>query len=73
MDFIQANPSKLFSDISTENTTAVQNIDYDTDHANSALLSALNDGYNAADQVIGVNLRYFLIEMVASPATSSSS
>ena len=73
IDYIQSNPTKLFSDISAGNTTAVQNIDYDTDHANSALLSALNDGYNAADQVIGVNLRYFLIEMVASPATSSSS
>lgn len=73
VEYIQDNPSKLFSDISAGNTTAVQNIDYDTDHANSALLSALNDGYNAADQVIGVNLRYFLIEMVASPATSSSS
>ncbi|MBR1663321.1 MAG: hypothetical protein IJ696_03230, partial [Ruminococcus sp.] len=41
VDFIQANPSKLFSDITTENTTAVQNIDYDADHANSTLLSAL--------------------------------
>ncbi len=73
VDFIQANPSKLFSDITTENTTAVQNIDYDADHANSTLLSALNDGYNTADQVIGVNLRYFLIEMIASPAASTNS
>ncbi len=73
IDYIQSNPTKLFSDISAGNTTAVQNIDYDTDHANSALLSALNDEYNAADQVIGVNLRYFLIEMVASPATGLDS
>lgn len=72
-DYIRGNPSKLFSDISAENTAAVQGIAYDTDHADSALLSALNDGYNTADQVIGINLRYFLIEMVASPAAGSGS
>lgn len=71
VDFIQKNPSKLFSGISAANTTAVQSIDYDADHSKSALLSALNDGYNTADQIIGVNLRYFLIEMTASPATGT--
>lgn len=71
VDFIQKNPSKLFSGISAANTTAVQSIDYASDHAKSSFLSALNDGYNAADQIIGVNLRYFLIEMTASPATGT--
>lgn len=73
IDFIQHNPAKLFSDISAENTAAVQSINYAADHAKSALLSALNDGYNAADQAIGVNLRYFLIEMAASPAENDQS
>ena len=73
VEYIQDNPSKLFADISSENTLAVQSIDYINDHTNSTLLSALNDGYNSADQIIGVNLRYFLIEMVASPAASNNS
>ena len=71
VEYIQDNPSKLFADISVSNTTAVQSIDYASDHAKSSFLSALNDGYNAADQIIGVNLRYFLIEMTASPATGT--
>ena len=73
INFIRNDPEKFFSGISSENTLAVQSLNYTADHNNSALLSDLNDGYNTADQIIGVNLRYFLIEMAASSAVSVNS
>ena len=71
-DFIQDNHTKLFSGLDAETIALVEAIDYTAHHSNTGLLSKLNDGYNTADQIIGVNLQYFLIEMIASPATGNS-
>lgn len=70
--YIQTNSSNIFSGLSSADSTAVGSISYSSDHNNSSLLSALNDGYNAADQMIGVNLHYFLIEMNATAGTNNA-
>ena len=66
IEYIRENYEKLFLDIEEETIVSVESIDYDSDHTDTALLNNLNDGYNAADQIIGMNLNYFLIEMTAS-------
>lgn len=70
--YIRQNSSNIFSGLSVANMTSVTNISYSSDHANSTLLNELNEGYNTADQIIGVNLKYFMLEMSASQAIRSS-
>ena len=69
--YIKANYSKIFSGLSSEDQTSISSITYDN-LKNSALLGALCDAYNAADQIIGVNLDYFMLELTADVGTSSN-
>ena len=64
--FIRSDPGRLFTGLDAQTATQVRSIDYATHHNSGEFLSKLNDGYNSGDQVIGVNLNYFLIEMAAS-------
>lgn len=68
-EYINDNYSKIFAGLSSENQTAASTLTYQTAKTNSELMNALNDGYNSADQIIGVNLNYFLLELSASPAS----
>ena len=69
--YIKANYSKIFSGLSSEDQTSISSITYDN-LKNSALLGVLCDAYNAADQIIGVNLDYFMLELTADVGTSSN-
>ena len=63
--YVKNNSNSLFSGLSTENQTLVSGLTYENAEANTSLMSALNEGYNAADQKIGINLNYFLLELTA--------
>lgn len=67
--YINDNYSKIFAGLSSENQAAASTLTYQTAKTNSELMNALNDGYNSADQIIGVNLNYFLLELSASPVS----
>ncbi|MBO5576702.1 MAG: hypothetical protein J5956_10470 [Ruminococcus sp.] len=69
--YIKANYPKIFSGLSSEDQASIASITYNN-LKNSALLSTLCDTYNAADQIIGVNLDYFMLELTADVGTSSN-
>ena len=69
LNYIHTNTDNIFSGLSAANATAATTV---TRTSEASLLTALNDGYNTADQVIGVNLDYFLIELAATPGTASA-
>ena len=69
LNYIHTNTDKIFSGLSAANATAATTV---TRTSEASLLTALNDGYNTADQVIGVNLDYFLLELAATPGTASA-
>ena len=58
IDYIKDNAANIFS-----GNVDVSTLDYISYKADSSLKTSMNDQYNGADQVIGVNLQYILIEM----------
>ena len=63
--YIKNNYTNIFDELTTANTAAISSIDYAYVKANPTFLSDLIDNYNAADQVIGLNIDYLLLEMSA--------
>lgn len=69
IDYINEKYDDIFAEM-TNTTSAVFEADgisysYVTAFANASFLSAILDNYNTADQIIGQNVDYFLLEMSA--------
>ena len=66
--YIQQNADAIFDGSASGSATSVT---YESYKASAELQKTLNDGYNAADQAIGVNLDYILVDMNATQITES--
>ena len=63
INYIKSDYSSIFYGLTSSNQQSIADIDYAYVKSHPSFLSDLSENYNAADQEIGLNLRYFLIEM----------
>lgn len=65
INYIKSDYSSIFYGLTSSNQQSISDIDYVYVKSHPSFLSDLSENYNAADQEIGLNLRYFLLEMNA--------
>ena len=70
INYIKSDYSGIFYGLTSSNQQSIRDIDYAYVKNHPSFLSDLSENYNAADQEIGLNLRYFLLEMNANVGTA---
>ena len=66
ISYINENYQNILAGISSANANALANLTVGTvGNLTSSMMSDLNENYNTADQIIGVNVDYFLLDVSA--------
>lgn len=72
LNYIHTNYSNILAELSASNEALMPSLTYTsiTSNSGTALLGELNENYNTADQLIGVNIDYFLLDISAEKTTA---
>lgn len=70
ISYINTNYQIILAEISNTNASFMPTATYTSIKNNASRLSELNENYNTADQLIGVNIDYFLLDISAEKTTA---
>ena len=70
ISYINSNYQNILAEISNTNASFMSTATYTTIKSNATRLNELNENYNTADQLIGVNIDYFLLDISAEKTTA---